>query len=122
MVWKRIQVHDVMQQAGFCAVGRGKFSWQDLTFQPSFRQPTNKRPKPLPPNHHNWSWYIQWMILDGLEVHTHTVKFSYFSHVQPLPIRHHTAAKRHPSTATPIPPNPSNNSPSYVDSCGGFVF
>jgi hypothetical protein len=21
----------------------------------------------LLPNHHNWSWYIQWMILDSLE-------------------------------------------------------
>jgi hypothetical protein len=30
-------------------------------------QPIDKRPKPLLPNHHNWSWYIQWMILDGLE-------------------------------------------------------
>jgi hypothetical protein len=27
MVWKGIQVQDEMQQAGFCAVGRGKFSW-----------------------------------------------------------------------------------------------
>jgi hypothetical protein len=53
MVWMGIQVHDVMQQTVFCAVGCGKFSWQDLTFQPSFRQPTNKRPKILLPNHHN---------------------------------------------------------------------
>jgi hypothetical protein len=30
MVWKGIQVQDVMQQAGFCAVGHRKFSQQDL--------------------------------------------------------------------------------------------
>jgi hypothetical protein len=42
-------------------------SWQVLTFGPLSRQSTNKRPKPFLPNHHNWSWYIQWMILDGLE-------------------------------------------------------
>jgi hypothetical protein len=53
MVWKGIQVHDVMQQAGFCAVGSGKFSHQDLTFAPLSRQPTDKRPKPLLPYHHN---------------------------------------------------------------------
>jgi hypothetical protein len=29
MVWKGIHVHDVMQQAGFCAAGRGKFSRKD---------------------------------------------------------------------------------------------
>jgi hypothetical protein len=31
-----------MQQAGFCAVGRGKFSWEDLTFGPLYpgNQPT----------------------------------------------------------------------------------
>jgi hypothetical protein len=42
MVWNGIQVHDVMQQAGFCAVGRGKFSWEDLTFGPLYpgNQPT----------------------------------------------------------------------------------
>jgi hypothetical protein len=32
MVWKGIQVHDVMQQAGYCDQGSGKFSWQDLTY------------------------------------------------------------------------------------------
>jgi hypothetical protein len=54
MVWKEIQVHDVMQQAGFCAAGSGKFSLQDLTLRPLLsRQPTNKRPKPSFPNHHN---------------------------------------------------------------------
>jgi hypothetical protein len=53
MVWKGIQVHDVMQQAGLCAVGRGKLSWQDLTFGPLSMQPTDKRSKPLLPNHHN---------------------------------------------------------------------
>jgi hypothetical protein len=41
MVWKGIQVHDVMQQAVFCAVGRGKFSWQDLIFGALSRQSTN---------------------------------------------------------------------------------
>jgi hypothetical protein len=30
-------------------------------------QPTDNRTKPLLPKHHNWSWYIQWMIWDGLE-------------------------------------------------------
>jgi hypothetical protein len=30
-------------------------------------QPTDNRSKPLLPKHHNWSWYIQWMIWDGLE-------------------------------------------------------
>jgi hypothetical protein len=53
MVWKEVQVHDVMQQAGWCAVGGGKFSWQDLTLGPLSMQPIDKRPKPLPPNHHN---------------------------------------------------------------------
>jgi hypothetical protein len=53
MVWKEVQVHDVMQQAGWCAVGGGKFSWQDITFGPLFTQPIDKRPKPLLPNHHN---------------------------------------------------------------------
>jgi hypothetical protein len=40
MVWKGIQVQDGMQQAGFCAVGRGKFSWHHLTFGPLSMQPT----------------------------------------------------------------------------------
>jgi hypothetical protein len=53
MVWKGIQVHDVMQQAGFCAAGRGKFSPQDLTFGPLSMQPIDQRAKPLLPNHHN---------------------------------------------------------------------
>jgi hypothetical protein len=53
MVWKGIQVHDVMQQAGICAVGHRKFNWQDLAFGTLSMQPTNKRPKPLLPNHHN---------------------------------------------------------------------
>jgi hypothetical protein len=53
MVWKGIQVHAVMQHGGFGALGRGKFSRQDLTFGPLSRQPIDKRPKPLPPNHHN---------------------------------------------------------------------
>jgi hypothetical protein len=43
MVWKGIQVHDVMQQAGFCAVGHRKFSWQDLTFGPLSMQPINQQ-------------------------------------------------------------------------------
>jgi hypothetical protein len=31
-------------------------------------QPTKDPNHPFPIlNHHNWSWYIQWMILDGLE-------------------------------------------------------
>jgi hypothetical protein len=54
MVWKGIQVQDVMQQAGFCAVGCGKFSWQDVTTRPLSMQQTHKRSKPLLPiNHHN---------------------------------------------------------------------
>jgi hypothetical protein len=53
MVWKGIQVQDVMQQAGFCAVGCGKFIWHHLTFLPLSMQPTDKRSKPLLPNHHN---------------------------------------------------------------------
>jgi hypothetical protein len=53
MVWMGIQVHDVMQQAGFCAVGRGKFSWQHLTFGKLSRQPTDKTHKQLLPNHCN---------------------------------------------------------------------
>jgi hypothetical protein len=56
-----------MQQAGFCAVSCGRFSWQDVTTRPLSVQPTDNRSKPLLPNHHNWSWYIQWKILDGLE-------------------------------------------------------
>jgi hypothetical protein len=48
-----IKVQDGMQQAGFCAVGCGKFSWQDVTTWPLSVQPTDNRSKPLLPNHHN---------------------------------------------------------------------
>jgi hypothetical protein len=68
MVWKGIWVHDVMQQAGLCAQGAVENSAGDishLTFGALPMQPTHKRPKPLLQNHHVWSWYIQWMILDG---------------------------------------------------------
>jgi hypothetical protein len=44
MVWKGIQVHDVMQQAGYCAQGSGKFSWQDLFFRPLSMEPIDKKP------------------------------------------------------------------------------
>jgi hypothetical protein len=46
-------MQDVMQQACSCAVGRGKFSWKDLTSRPLSMQPTDNRSKPLLPNHHN---------------------------------------------------------------------
>jgi hypothetical protein len=32
MIWKGIQVHDVMQHGGFGALDRGKFSLHDVTF------------------------------------------------------------------------------------------
>jgi hypothetical protein len=43
----------------------GKMSRPD--HYPLSVQPTDNRSKPLLPNRHNWSWYIQWMILNGLE-------------------------------------------------------
>jgi hypothetical protein len=55
MVSKGIQVHDVMQQAGFFAQWAVENSAGDishLTLGALPIQPTHKRPKPLLPNHH----------------------------------------------------------------------
>jgi hypothetical protein len=38
-----------MQQAGYCAQGSGRFSWQDLTFAPLSMEPIDKKAKPLLP-------------------------------------------------------------------------
>jgi hypothetical protein len=56
MVWKEIQVHDVMQRAGFCAVGCRKNSAGKISLLGHYpgNQPTKDPNHPFPIlNHHN---------------------------------------------------------------------
>ena len=73
MVWKGIQVHDVMQQAGFCAVGPWKNSAGKISL--SGHYPGNQLTKD--PNHcfptttmaldTSNGWF--WMVWKGIKVH-----------------------------------------------------